>query len=132
MGSIPLRQRPGPMRLIGTLALLALGVPALAGCGSSSKPSAAVLGTPLSQACTAVTDVLMNGPDPDADPIGYAEAQPVPLQAVTTSDGALKTAIDALAGAYRSVVATNGSKAADAAVKTASAKVDAVCPGATS
>ena len=134
MGSIPLRRRPGRTRLIGTLAVLTLGATAVTGCGSSSKPSstAAVLGSPLAQACTALTDVLMNGPDPDADPLGYAEAQPKPLEAVTTSDAGLKAAIAALAAAYRSVVVTNGSKAAEAAVKAASAKVDAICPGATS
>jgi hypothetical protein len=64
--------------------------------------------------------------------VGYAEAQPRPLEAITTSDATLRAALTGLAGAYQSVVATNASKAAEASVKAASARVDAICPGATS
>jgi hypothetical protein len=120
------------LRRGGALAGLALvGATSLASCGSS-KPSVSAAGTPLQQGCAAVSAALMNGPDPDADPIGYALAQPGPLEAISTADAKLKAAITGLADAYRSVAATNGSKAANAAVSSASAKIDAICPGAAS
>jgi hypothetical protein len=121
-------------RRLGALSLLTLGLPVLAACGSSPKPAstAAALGTPLQQACTAVTDVLGNGPDPDGDPVGYAEAQPIQLRKVKTADAKLHSAIEALADAYQSFAETNGGAAAKAAVKAAAARVDAICPGATS
>jgi hypothetical protein len=132
MVSIISRRRLRPRRFVGTLALVALGASVLAACGSSSSASASAVGTPLQQACTAVGDVLANGPDPGADPLGYAEAQPRPLAAIKTSDTKLKTAVTDLAHAYQSFSTTNGSSAAKAAVKSAAAKVNAVCPGAAS
>jgi hypothetical protein len=137
LGSTTWRQR----RLIGAAVALSMAVPSLTACGSSSsKPSTASraaavsagLGSPLSQACTAVADVLGNGPDPGDDPVGYAEAQPIQLRKVRTSDVKLRVAIADLADAYETFADTNGSKAAKAAVKAASAKVNAVCPGAVS
>ena len=40
--------------------------------------------------------MLSNGPDPDADPVGYAQAQILPLREIDTSDANLHQAIDAL------------------------------------
>ena len=134
MGSTTLRRRGRRGRMIGAVTLVAIGVPALAACGSSAKPAstASALGTPLQQACTSVTDVLGNGPDPASDPVGYAEAQPIQLRTVKTSDATLHTAIRDLASAYQAFATSNGSKAAKSAVKAASARLDAICPGATS
>jgi hypothetical protein len=134
MGTPTRRRRPRGRPVVGTTAMVVAALGILSGCGSSSKPAstAAALGTPLQQACTAVTDVLMNGPDPDVDPIGYALAQPRPLESVQTTDSKLKAAITSLADAYRSVATSDGSKAADAAVKSAAAKLNAICPGAAS
>ena len=73
-----------------------------------------------------------DGPDPDADPIGYAEAQVLPLRNIHTSDTDLQTAIDALASAYQDVFDTNGSTSAQHALATSSGAVNAVCPGALS
>jgi hypothetical protein len=128
------RSRPRRGCLIGAVTLLTLAAPTLAACGSSSKPTstAAALGTPRQQACTSVTDVLGNGPDPDSDPIGYAQAQPIQLRKVQTTDAKLHSAIDALADAYQTFARTNGAPAAKAAVKAAAARVDVICPGATS
>jgi hypothetical protein len=75
---------------------------------------------------------LSDGPDPDADPVGYAEAQVKPLHSISTSDAALRTAITALAGAYRSVYRTDNSATAKQALVAAAKKVNAICPGATS
>jgi hypothetical protein len=109
-----------------TLALL------LSACGGSSHPAAAST-TAVSQACEQVGAVLTQGPDPDADPTGYAEAQILPLRGIHAPDQRLKTAIDQLATAYQQVFARNGKSAtATSAVASASKKVNAICPGAAS
>jgi hypothetical protein len=114
------------------IALAALAMSTLAACGSSSgHPNAA--GTAPSATCTAVAAALSDGPDPGADPVGYAEAQIRPLRAIQTSDHALRVAIDNLAEAYARVFASNGtSSAASKAVTAAAGQVNAICPGAAS
>jgi hypothetical protein len=124
---------PGPAVL--TLAVLAAAA-LLAGCSSGSPPAGRAAAAPASaiaQTCSQVSAVLSDGPDPQADPVGYAEAQILPLEQVHTSDLQLRAAINGLAGAYREYFASNGaSRAATAAVAVASERVDAICPGATS
>ncbi len=111
------------------LAALALGAALLAGCGSSgSHPSSSA----VQQVCQEVSAVLSDGPDPGADPVGYAEAQIVPLQQVHTADAHLQTAIDDLASAYQHFYRTNGAHAAQLVVNQASNQVNAICPGAAS
>jgi hypothetical protein len=114
------------------IALAVLTLPVLAACGSSAgHPGAA--GATVSAACTAVGAALSDGPDPDADPVGYAEAQIKPLREVQTSNYALRVAIRDLAEAYERVFASNGtSSAANKAVAAAAVRVNAICPGATS
>jgi hypothetical protein len=115
------------------LVALALIVVTLDACGSSSKPVVSAAGTPLQQSCAAVAAVLANGPDESEDPVGYAEAQILPLRAVLiTGDAALEQGVVGLSNAYKQFNATQGSAAAKSAVKAAAAKVDAICPGATS
>jgi hypothetical protein len=104
----------------------------LAACGSGSgqAPSAA---SAAPAACTQISATLSDGPDPGADPVGYAEAQIKPLRAIKTPDPALGAAIGDLASAYASVFAADGKSAtATRAVAAASKKVNAICPGATS
>jgi hypothetical protein len=113
---------------LGVALLLGVSGFSVAGCGSSSSSS----GSAVSATCTQISAVLADGPDPDADPVGYAQAQILPLRALQTSDAALHTAIDNLAAAYQRVVTSNNSAAANKAVTAASAQVDAICPGATS
>jgi len=113
-------------------ALLALAVTA---CGSSSSTSStAVLGSATQQACTAVSDVLSDGPDPDADPTGYAEAQVLPLRQLTISDPALHSAVLSLAAAYEKFsTSTKSTRAAAAtAVTKAEDEVNKICPQAAS
>ncbi len=117
-------------RAVAPLAAAVL-VLALAACGASSG-SSSELGTALQQSCKAVSSTLQNGPDPDADPVGHAEAQPIPLRKLSISDAGLKSAVDKLADAYESFANSNGSAAARAQVTSASAKVNAICPGAAS
>jgi hypothetical protein len=114
------------------IALAALALPMLAACGTSAGHPGAQ-GATTSAACTAVGAALSDGPDPDADPVGYAEAQITPLREIQTSDYALRVAIRDLAEAYARVFASNGtSSAASKAVAAAAAKVNTICPGAAS
>jgi hypothetical protein len=111
------------------LVALALAAALLAGCGSpASHPS----GSALQPVCQEVMAVLSDGPDPGADPVGYAEAQILPLRQVHTADADLRTAIDNLASAYAQFYRTNGTHAALQVVNQASKQVNAICPGATS
>jgi hypothetical protein len=104
----------------------------LTACSSGSHPAVSDAKAP-SAACTQISAALSDGPDPGADPVGYAEAQIKPLQAIRTGDTVLRAAISRLASAYAAVYATDGkSSAAARAVKDASRKVDSICPGATS
>jgi hypothetical protein len=110
------------------LCTLVVGAGLLSACGSdSSQASAAVKNT-----CQQVSAVLSDGPDPGADPVGYAEAQVLPLRQIHTTDPSLQRAIDSLASAYRQFSSTNGATAAKHAVTRASEKVNAICPGAAS
>lgn len=113
-----------------TMALLALAV---AACGSSSSQSshAALLGSTLHQECTTVADILADGPDPDADPVGYAEAQVLPLKQATITDAGLKKAVTALADAYQDFSAGSDPGGTSAALKVDKAviEVNAICPG---
>ncbi len=114
------------------VAVAALTVPLLTACGSASGHTGTG-GAAISATCTAVGAVLSDGPDPAADPVGYAEAQIRPLRAIQTSDHALRAAIGALAEAYDRVFVSNDtSAAASRAVTAAARQVNATCPGAAS
>lgn len=112
--------------------LVGLAAPCLAAlcaCGSPVHSVAAV----TQDTCQQVSAILSDGPDPDADPVGYAEAQISPLRQISTSDRTLRNAIGQLADAYQEFYNSNGtSKAKEEAVAVASKKVDSICPGATS
>jgi hypothetical protein len=117
--------RAAPLYL-GTLALSA-GL--LEACGSS--PSHPAASPAAKSACQQVSAALSDGPDPDADPVGYALAQVRPLGAIkVSSDATLQRAIDRLAAAYQTFSDDNGTKAAKQSVKTASKTVNDLCPGA--
>jgi hypothetical protein len=123
------------LTLIGLTAALAA---CASGAPSSRAPSSRPAGRQVSaaavrSACNQVSAVLSDGPDPDADPVGYAEAQILPLGQIRTADAPLRTAIGRLAGAYKAFFASNGSSApAKQAVAAASKQINAICPGAAS
>jgi hypothetical protein len=120
-------------RFLAVLGLSALAATTVAACSSSSAASAtAMYGTALHQQCTAVADVLSDGPDPTADPAGYAEAQVLPLRQLKIGDTALRKAVTALAAAYQAYAATTGhaNTTAALAASKAEAAVNAICPGA--
>jgi len=105
--------------------VIGCGAVALAACGSSGRSSAA-----LDRACQNLSAVLSDGPDPAADPVGYAEAQILPLRQVHTDDPTLQQAVRHLDAAYQETFETDGAPTAERAVDSASARLDAICPGA--
>jgi hypothetical protein len=115
------------------LAAVALSATVLAACGSSA-PSGQASGQVVHTTCREVSAVLSDGPDPGADPVGYAFAQIRPLRAITVrGDRPLQDAVDELALAYQHFYDADGmGRAATNAVKVANAKIDALCPGAAS
>jgi hypothetical protein len=86
----------------------------------------------MQQQCTSVADVLSDGPDPTADPVGYAEAQIVPLRQLKITDTALRRAVQQLATAYQAYSTSTGAAGTAAALQSskAEAAVNAICPGA--
>jgi hypothetical protein len=130
----PRRRRPRcwgpPAAGLAVVPALAL---ALAACGGSAGTSASAAAAPTRQSCQQIGAVLADGPDPDADPAGYAEAQILPLSQVRIADQPLKSAVGQLDSAYQQLLRSNGSSsAAVKAVAAASKKVNAICPGAAS
>jgi hypothetical protein len=112
-----------------TLAIAACAVAALplSACSSGGSPSASV----TAKTCQQISAVLSDGPDPGQDPVGYAEAQILPLRQVHTSDAQLRAAITTLADAYARFFASDGqSTAAMTAVTAAAAQINKLCPGA--
>jgi hypothetical protein len=103
---------------------LFLAAVVLSSCGTSSpsKSSAAI-----TSACTHVTNALADGPDPDSDPIGYAEAQIIPLGRIVVSDHTLQRAIAKLDDAYKKVFQTNAAAGTSNAAKEALRTVDRLC-----
>jgi hypothetical protein len=120
--------------VLGGLTLSLVVLLACACSSSSSSSSAAHASTSAVQSsCEQVSAVLSDGPDPDADPVGYAEAQILPLRGLSVSDPALRTAITQLADSYQEFFDSNGkSSSAKEAVTVASNKLNSICPGAAS
>jgi hypothetical protein len=113
-------------------ALLSLTV---AACGSSSAQpaaarSSALLGSAVQQNCTSVSDVLSDGPDPGADPVGYAQAQVLPLRQLTINDAALHRDVLALANAFQAFSTGRGAGGSADAGKVTKAEnaVNSICP----
>jgi hypothetical protein len=119
------RRPAARFRGLAVLGLTLIGLTAaLAPCASTAT---------LRSACSQVSAVLSDGPDPDADPVGYAEAQILPLGQIRTTDTPLRAAIGRLASAFKAFFASNGSSATPKqAVTAASKQINAFCPSAAS
>jgi hypothetical protein len=102
----------------------------LTACGSSvgSSPQSS---TAAKAACQQISAVLSNGPDPEADPVGYALAQIRPLGAISVhSDATLQAAIHHLASAYQTFYDDSGKgKSAKQAINAAAKSINDLCPG---
>jgi hypothetical protein len=80
--------------------------------------------------CQTLNGIFSDGPDPDADPVGYALSQIRPLEAIHTADDSVSAALTKLIAADRALVQSNGiDPAARSAIKTADASVNDSCPG---
>jgi hypothetical protein len=117
----------GGRRAVLVLAACAAAALPLSACSSGKSPTQVA----NAKTCDQVSAVLAEGPDPSDDPVGYPEAQILPLRQLHTSDSVLRSAISQLASAYDEFFANNG-KSADAtsAVATATARLNKLCPGA--
>jgi hypothetical protein len=107
-------------------------VAALAASPAASATHPAKTASSAAATCELVGAALSDGPDPDADPVGYAEAQNGLLSKIHTQDATLQDAIGKLAGAYQQFFTSNGSSTAKEAVAVASSKINSFCPGAAS
>lgn len=122
-------------RASGSLAMASLAMAVLISACSSGGPTAAsaasVTQTQTQQICHQVSAVLSDGPDPGADPVGYAQAQILPLEQLHVSaQTTIGKAISTLASDYSSYVAANGSgKATNTALTAAINRINALCPG---
>jgi hypothetical protein len=111
-----------------TTGAVLLSIAALTACGnssSSSTPTATKAGT-----CQQLSAVLGDGPDSDADPIGHAEAQIIPLRRIHTGDDGLQQAITKLSSAYATYSADSGNSSSAHTLADAVKHLDAICPGA--
>jgi hypothetical protein len=111
-----------------SVATLVLLVTACASGGSAGASSSAAV---AQQTCQRVDAALSDGPDPGTDPVGYAEAQILPLKQIHTSDGTLGKAITTLEVDYSRYFTADGhgtsvSNALNSAVTT----INKLCPGA--
>jgi hypothetical protein len=122
----------GLMKTGAVLGLSVVGALALGACGGSQ--AAGRPGAQHAQECTAIGDVLSNGPDPGVDPVGYAEAQVLPLRRLHIAEPALRSAVDKLASAYQAYSTSSGPAAKADAKEVAAAEnaLNVICPGAAS
>lgn len=110
------------------LVLTVIAALVMSACGAAHSRS----GSPaMASACQQVGAVLADGPDPGSDPVGYAEAQILPLRQLHASEPALRAVIGRLARAYATFFASNGKGAGTAGeVAAASAQLNKLWPGA--
>jgi hypothetical protein len=113
------------------LASVALAVPLSLACGAGSPSGAAVASAHAPTAvCQKILGVLSDGPDPDADPVGYALSQILPLGQIHPSDRTVSTTLRSLIRADRSLVTSNGAdKTAKTGIKKADTSLNKACPG---
>jgi hypothetical protein len=103
----------------------------ISACGSSAHPAKTAAAAPTAEStCQLVGDALSDGPDPDSDPVGYAEAQIQPLRQIHAASPTLAQAITTLAGAYSSFYTANGTGPAKATLNTAIKRINSLCPDA--
>jgi hypothetical protein len=127
----PLTRHVAIRATAGTTAAVLLAL-AVAACGSSSSNSTdtAVVGSAATQNCTSIADVLSDGPDPDADPVGYAQAQVLPLRQLSIANARLHRDVLALADAFEAFSTGSDPGGTAAALKVADAEnaVNTICP----
>jgi hypothetical protein len=127
-------------RPVSALILTLAAVPlALAACSSGSSTAssssapgggAAVAKAPVAL-CNELNAVLSDGPDPGADPVGYALSQILPLQQqVHGSDTSVMATVHQLIAADQAFYNSNGvDKSAGATIQKDYTAINKACPG---
>jgi len=111
------------------LASVIVAAPLWAATSAASAATLHVAKAPAS-VCETLNGIFSNGPDPDADPVGYALSQIKPLGQVHTSDDAVHSDLTKLIAADRALVQANGSDhKAKVAIKKDDHLVNQACPG---
>jgi hypothetical protein len=109
---------------VGAMLMLAM---MLVACGASSRATRSA--EVETGSCKQIEAVLSDGPEPAADPIGYAQAQILPLRRIHTGDSQLAKAINGLASAFHRFSSSDGSRSAKIAVSEATSAIKTLCPG---
>jgi hypothetical protein len=117
-------------RTLVVVAPLALAIGAVAcGSGPAAVNAKAASAAPAGL-CQTLEGVLSDGPDPDADPVGYAQSQVLPLQGIHSSDTAAAGSLRQLIGGDEALVQSDGTDhAATVTIKKAFAAINRACPG---
>jgi hypothetical protein len=111
------------------LASVAVAAPLWSACSSSSSGGGRAAKPPAAL-CQKLGGIFADGPDPDADPVGYALAQINALASIRTTNYAVRAAVTKLVPADRALVSSNGSDhAATATIKKEDAALNRSCPG---
>jgi hypothetical protein len=120
------------------LGALVVAVPLWSACSSGSgggntEAQGFVIAKPPAAVCTQLLAVFSDGPDPGADPVGYALSQILPLGEIhSTASSAQPTLaiVRTLIGADKALVRSKGSDhSATVTIKKADAHLNVVCPG---
>jgi hypothetical protein len=116
------------------MASVAVAAPLWAACGSSGSSGSGGGGAHAAAApaalCQKILAVYSDGPDPDADPVGYALSQIKPLGQIHTSDHTVSATLGKVIAADRALVSSNGKDhAATKAIATADKTLTSACPG---
>ncbi|HEY1832034.1 MAG TPA: hypothetical protein VGG38_17505 [Acidimicrobiales bacterium] len=117
---------------VTALAVPLLALPlALAACGSSGGSGGVPsLSKAPSALCANLNAVLSDGPDPDADPVGYALSQIQPLGQLHSSDSAVIGVMHQLISADQALVKASGNDhSATQTIKAADTALNEACPG---
>src|ERR1700733_6931467 len=121
--------------LPAALAACSSGTSSKSGAGTSSTTSGggatAVLAKAPASVCQQLNAVFSDGPDPDADPVGYALSQILPLRNLHLADTALMATVSKLVTDDEDLVKANGADntLAAAAIKTDDKAINSACPG---
>ncbi len=122
------RRSTRPRRL--ALVPLCLAVPLVAACGSGGGGGGAAQATAPAALCQQILGVLSDGPDPAADPVGYALSQIKQLSEIRSSDTSVIDTLHTLVAADRALVSSNGvDHAASRTIARSHRALNVVCPG---
>jgi hypothetical protein len=109
---------------------------ALAACSSGGSSSASGGGGAEAAAkvptslCQQIGGVLSDGPDSDADPVGAALSQILPLQGIRSSDTPVIHTVSKLVSADQAFYHSNGTdKTAATSIEKTEASLNQACPG---